>query len=192
MLGLGPPGPPWPPEVHSVRGLPWGGPSLLVEGPLPGRRESARLLFCPSLCSTNHALPFTPSAPAPAGYPLSISCRIFPVLQTMGRSPTGLFAKRERETGRFEPGTSEGSAGYPESRGWMWGWQPLHTFWLIPSHLTCSLEERIAESYSIDPVLRAFVGTLGRCRAIGPRDPGLLTPVPHPGIGRVVFPVVKG
>lgn len=116
--------------------------------PLPGRRESMRLFSCPSLCSTNHTLSFVPLRPAPAGSPLSISCHIFPVLQaTREKGPAGPFAKPGRRTGcfpdHFEPGPSEGSAGYPKLVTRLdvrvaprENVELSHTFWLIPSHLT--------------------------------------------------------
>lgn len=90
--------------------------------PLPGRRGSVRLSFCPSLCSTNHTLSFVPPLPAPAGYSLSVSCHIFPVLQTVReKSPAGPFAKPGRDWTFpcFEPGPSKGSAGY-QSRALGW------------------------------------------------------------------------
>lgn len=94
-LGRWPPGPPSPPEVRSVHGLPWGSHSLLVDGRFLVRGSPRDSLFCPSLCSTNHALPFIPSLPAPAGSPLSISCHVFPVLQTTGRgAQLGLLPNR--------------------------------------------------------------------------------------------------
>lgn len=63
------------------------------------------------------------------------------------KCPAGPFAKPGRETGffpdYFEPGPSEGSAGYPELVTRLdVGVAPreralnFHTFWLIPSHLT--------------------------------------------------------
>lgn len=60
----------------------------------------------------------------------------------------------------------------------MWGWppqenaEPLHTFWVIPSHLTFPFGERIADSYSIHPVLGASFRTLGHCYAIWTQRPG--------------------
>lgn len=68
------------------RSQPSMGRPLPVGGrPLPGRRESLRLFSVPHC-----VLPTTPSPSSHhsllrAGYPLSISCPIFPVLQTIGR-----------------------------------------------------------------------------------------------------------
>lgn len=148
-------------------------------------------LSCPSLCSTNHPLFFIP-VPAPAGCPLSISCHIFPVLQTVReKSPAGSFAKPGRETGHFpecfEPRPSQGSAGCQE---WFLGGcegghleRMLHLHvWLntFPSHLPF-WEKNISDPSSSHPVLKA--SSKARGTAVPFRGTQALVPV--------AFPVVK-
>lgn len=108
-----------PPEVHSVYSLCW---RLLPVGgrPLPGMRESMRLSFLALTVLYRPSPLLAPTTPAAAGRLLSISCHIFPVLQTgREKSPAGPFAKPGGETEHcsecFEPGLSQGSAGYPEA-----------------------------------------------------------------------------
>lgn len=63
--------------------------------PLPGERESVRLPFLSLTVFYRPCPPFIPSGPATAGSPLSISCHIFPVLQTIGRrAQRGLLPNR--------------------------------------------------------------------------------------------------
>lgn len=167
-------------------------------------------LSCPSLCSTNHTLFFIP-LPALAGCPLSISCHIFPVLQTIReKSPARPFAKPGRKTGHFpecfEPGPSQGLAG--QSLGGYEGVQrqslggcegghldrmPTSMFGSTPSHLTFPLGERICGPYSSHPVLKASSKARGTTMPFGSRDSGLdCTPIFTWGVTCVVFPVVKG
>lgn len=86
--------------------------------PLLGRKESMRLFL--SLTVFYQPRPLLPSTPCPSRVISSVLAAVFSLSsRQQGRSPAGPFAKPGGETGHrpdcFEPGPSEGSAGYLES-----------------------------------------------------------------------------